>query len=143
MAVGAVLSFAGLYLLFRICLWMLPRFQRPWKLRGLDDWAALPALFLIAGILQFLGQPLGAGFSRHVEHQADIYGLEVTHGINRNSQEAAARAFQTLGEQSLSYPNPEGWLVFWYYSHPPDGERLKFAREYDPWGKGGQGEFVK
>ena len=143
MAVGAVLSFAGLYLLFRICLWMLPRFQRPWKLRGLDDWAALPALLLIAGILQFLGQPLAVGFGRHVEHQADIYGLEVTHGINKNSQESAARAFQALGEQSLSYPNPEGWLVFWYYDHPPIGERLKFAREYDPWGKGGEPEFVK
>lgn len=143
MVVGAVLSHIGLYLLFRICGWILPRFQNTWKVRGPDDWAVLPALFLIAGLLQFLGQPLGVGFGRYVEHQADIYGLEVTHGINKNSQEAAARAFQTLGEDSLSYPNPEGWLVFWYYDHPPNGERLRFAREYDPWAKGEAPEFVK
>lgn len=143
LAVSAVLSLAGLHLLFRIFVLIVPRFQGPWRLRGPDDWATLPALLLIAGVLQFLGQPLAAGFSRHIEHQADIYGLEVTHGINKNSQEAAARAFQVLGEQSLSYPNPEGLLVFWYYDHPANGDRLKFAREYDPWGKGGEAEFVK
>ena len=42
--------------------------------------------------------PLATAISRQLEHNADIYGLEVTHGINPNSQEAAAHAFQVLGE---------------------------------------------
>jgi Zn-dependent protease with chaperone function len=140
---AAILAFFGFYLLYRAAGWMLPRFQLRQKWRGLDDWAALPMLFLIMAALEFIGQPLGSAYSRHLEHQADIYGLEVTHGINANSQEAAAHSFQTLGEQSLSYPTPDAWLVFWYYDHPPIAERVKFAREYDAWGKDESPKYVK
>ncbi|MBZ5523076.1 MAG: M48 family metallopeptidase [Acidobacteriia bacterium] len=140
---AAVLSFFCFYLFYRLAGWMLRRFQTRWQLRGLDDWAALSMLFLLFVALEFVGQPLASAYSRHLEHQADIYGLEVTHGINPDSQEAAARAFQTLGEQSLSYPTPGAWMVFWYYDHPPIADRVKFAHEYDPWSKGEHPEFVK
>ena len=45
-------------------------------------------------------------FSRYLEHQADIYGLEVIHGLVPDSSQAAAHAFQKLGEKALSYPDP-------------------------------------
>jgi Zn-dependent protease with chaperone function len=143
LVVAAVLSFFGLYLFYRIALCMLGRFQLRWHLRGIDDWAALPMLFLIFGVLQFLGHPLASASSRYMEHQADIYGLEVTHDINDHPAQTAARAFQKLGEDGYSYPAPHPWLVFWYYSHPTIAERVKFAGEYDPWGKGQKPEFVK
>ena len=63
-------------------------------------------IFLLFGILSFIAQPIGNTISRHVEHEADIYGLEVTHGINSDPQEAAAHSFQMLGEMSLDYPYP-------------------------------------
>jgi len=129
---AGALSFFGFYLFYRLAGWMLRRFQLRWGLRGLDDWAAVPMMLLLFSVLEFSGQPLASAFSRHLEHQADIYGLEITHGINPDSEEAAAHAFQMLGEQGLSYPEPSPWLVFWYYDHPTIAERVKFAHEYAP-----------
>jgi Zn-dependent protease with chaperone function len=94
-------------------------------------------------VLVFLATPLVNAFSRYQEHQADQYGLEVTHGLFPNSSEEAARAFQALGEVSLSDPDPNPFIRFWLYTHPPIGERVQFSLTYDPWSKGEQPEFVK
>jgi STE24 endopeptidase len=135
--------FVGFYLLYLIANWALVRFQQRWHMRELSDWAAVPMLLLIFSILSTVSQPIGSAFSRTLEHNADIYGLEVTHGINANSQEAAAHAFQVLGELSLSYPYPSKFVVFWYADHPPIPERVPFAHSYDPWSKGEQPKYVK
>jgi STE24 endopeptidase len=140
---AAVGLFVGLYLVYLVSGWFLRKFAQRWHIRDLGDWAALPMIFLIFSIFGFLAQPLGAGFSRTLEHNADVYGLEVTHGINPNSQEAGAHAFQVLGELALSYPYPSKLVVFWYYDHPAIGDRVRFAHEYDPWDKGGQPKYVK
>jgi STE24 endopeptidase len=133
----------GFYLLYRIANWAFSRFQQRWHMRELSDWAAVPMLLLIFSILGIVSQPIGSAFSRQLEHNADVYGLEVTHGINPNPQEAGAHAFQTLGELSLSYPYPSPLVVFWYYDHPAIPDRVKFAHQYDPWGKGEQPKYVK
>jgi STE24 endopeptidase len=142
-AATAVGLLIGLYLLYLIANWALPRFQQRWHMRELSDWAAVLMLFLIFSIMSTISQPISSGFSRQLEHNADVYGLEVTHGINANSQEAAAHAFQTLGELSLSYPYPSPFVVFWYYDHPAIPDRVKFAHQYDPWSKGEQPKYVK
>lgn len=139
-AIGLLIA---LYLLYRLSGWFLRRWGQRWRIRELGDWAALPMIFLIFSILGFIAQPMGAGISRTIEHNADVYGLEVTHGINANSQEAAAHAFQILGELSLDYPYPSKFVVFWYYDHPSIPDRVRFAHEYDPWGKGEQPRYVR
>ena len=139
----AIGLFIGFYLLYRIANWAFPRFQQRWHMRELSDWSALVMLILIFSILGTISAPLSNGFSRQMEHNADVYGLEVTHGINANSQEAAAHAFQVLGELSLSYPYPSRLVVFWYADHPPIPDRVKFAHNYDPWDKGEQPKYVK
>ena len=90
-----------------------------------------------------VSMPLDSAISRYFEHQADVYGLEVTHEINANSPEVAASSFQKLGEKSLDYPDPNPLYVFWTYSHPTISERLRFALQYRPWEKGRPTEFVK
>jgi STE24 endopeptidase len=135
--------FIGFYLLYVIANWAFARFQQRWPMRELGDWAAVPMLLLIFSLMSTISQPIGSAFSRTLEHNADIYGLEVTHGINANSQEAAAHAFQVLGELSLSYPYPNKFVVFWYADHPPINERVPFAHSYDPWSKGEQPKYVK
>jgi Zn-dependent protease with chaperone function len=140
---AAVGLFIGFYLLYRITNWAFPRFQQRWRMREPWDWAALVMLVLIFSIMSTLTAPIGNGLSRTLEHNADVYGLEVTHGINPNSQEAAAHAFQVLGELSLSYPYPSRFVVFWYADHPPIPDRVPFAHNYDPWGKGEQPKYVK
>jgi len=145
--IGTAASVAGLllgfYVLFLISRWGFSRFHQRWHMRELSDWAALPMLFLIFSILSIISQPIDSTVSRQFEHKADVYGLEVTHGINANSQEVGAHSFQTLGELSLSYPYPSKWVVFWYYDHPPISDRVRFAHEYDPWSKGEQPKYVK
>jgi Zn-dependent protease with chaperone function len=140
---AAVGLFIGFYLLYLIANWAFPRFQQRWRMRELSDWAGLVMLVLIFSIMSTVSAPIGNGFSRQLEHNADVYGLEVTHGINANSQEAAAHAFQVLGELSLSYPYPSQLAVFWYWDHPPIADRVKFAHSYDPWSKSEQPKYVK
>jgi STE24 endopeptidase len=140
---AAVGLFIGLFLVYWLSRWFLNKFGARWQIRALGDWAALPMIFLIFSILGFIAQPIGATFSRQLEHNADIYGLEVTHGINANPQETAAHAFQVLGELSLAYPYPSPLVVFWYYDHPSIPDRVRFAHQYDPWSKGEQPKYVK
>jgi STE24 endopeptidase len=142
-AATAVGLFIGFYLLYVIANWAFARFQKPCRMRELSDWAAVPMLLLIFSIVVILSQPVNSTFSRQLEHNADIYGLEVTHGINPNSQEAGAHAFQVLGELSLSYPYPSAFAVFWYSDHPPIRDRVPFAHNYDPWSKSEQPKYVK
>jgi len=120
----------------------LVRRERRWSLRGLDDWASLPVLLLFMYLFFFFAEPAINTYSRYQEHQSDIYGLEVLHGIVPDSSERAAEAFQVLGEADLADPNPGSFIKFWLYSHPPIAERLAFALEYDPWSKG-RPEFVR
>jgi STE24 endopeptidase len=86
---------------------------------------------------------VASAFSRHLEHQADQYGLEVTHGLTADSGQVAAQAFQVLGEVDLSDPDPSRLQVFLFYDHPSIPDRIQFCLNYDPWRDGGHGEFVK
>jgi Zn-dependent protease with chaperone function len=142
MAVAAALMLAALAIGKFIADRALARWGVRWGIRGLGDWASLPLLMLVLAVLSFLGEPVASGFSRHLEHQADIYGLEVTHGIVPDSQENAARDFQLLGEKSLSYPYPNRLFVFWAYDHPPIAERVRFALHYNPWAEGEPTSYV-
>jgi STE24 endopeptidase len=140
---GAVALLGALYLIFRGLHWMLGRWGGDWHLYGLEDWASLAAFLLLLQIVMFFASPLVNGFSRMQEHAADVYGLEVIHGIVPNAEEVAAHAFQILGEVDLADPNPPAFITFWLYSHPPLAERLVFAYSYDPWARGEPPKYVK
>jgi Zn-dependent protease with chaperone function len=140
-ASGVLLVF--LFVGSRLFAWVVRRFGSAWRLRGVDDWASLPVLLLLVAVFSFLFTPVSNAYSRHLEHQADQYGLEVVHGIIPDSPEVAARAFQILGEVDLEEPAPSEFVKLWFFDHPPLGERIRFARTYDPWVKGKSPEFVK
>ena len=140
---GAAALLAALYLLFRGLHWALDRWGHEWKISGPEDWASLAALLLLLQVLLFFSSPAINWFSRWEEHAADVYGLEVTHGLIPNSSEVASHAFQALGELDLSDPNPPPFITFWLYSHPPVAERLVFAHTYDPWSKRQKPKYVQ
>jgi STE24 endopeptidase len=139
---GAGLLLA-LYVMFRGLHWALERWSGDWKIYGPEDWASLAVLLLMLQMLTFVSSPVVNGLSRMQEHAADIYGLEVIHGVVPNSEEVAAHGFQVLGELDLSDPNPPAFIAFWLYSHPPLAQRLVFAHSYDPWSKGESPKYVK
>jgi STE24 endopeptidase len=144
---GFLLGAAGLLLalclLFRGLHWAMDRWAKDWKLYGQEDWASLAVLLLLLQVFSFLSSPVISGYSRMQEHAADVYGLEVIHGLIPDSEEVAAHAFQVLGEMDLSDPNPPPVITFWLYSHPPLADRLVFAHSYDPWAKGESPKYVK
>ncbi len=86
-------------------------------------------------------QPAGNSFSRHFEHEADVYGQEAIHGLVTDPQKTAVSAFNHLGEAWLEDPNPSPFIEFWEYSHPSVQTRANFAQHYDPWTNGGRGRF--
>src|SRR5882757_4726828 len=140
LAAGLLVAF---YLGYRGLHWALGRWAQDWKIYGPQDWASLAVLLLLLQVIAFLSMPIANGFSRVQEHAADVYGLEVIHGIVPNAAEVAAHSFQVLGEVGLADPNPPPIITFWLYSHPPLAERLVFAHSYDPWSKGESPKYVK
>jgi len=143
LAFFAVLLLILFYLGYLTIGWVLTRWGQGWGTRGTDDWASLPALLILLSVFTFAANPIANGFSRYQEHQADQYGLEVTHGLNSDSGQVAAQAFQVLGEVDLADPDPNPLNVFLFYSHPTISDRVQFSLSYDPWSHGGTGEFVK
>lgn len=142
-AFAAVGLLVALFLGYRLVYWALRRWGATWAIRGVDDWGSLPVLLLLLSVLNFAATPIGNAFSRHLEHEADLYGLEVTHGIVPNSGEVAAQDLQIGGEINLQDPDPPAFIRFWLYTHPPVNERIIFARTYDPWSKGQAPKLVK
>jgi STE24 endopeptidase len=141
-AAAAVFLFVLYYLGYRLVGSLLSRCGGRWQIRSVDDWASLPALLLLLAIFSFVASPIQNAFSRHIEHQADEYGLEVTHGLIADSAQVAAQSFEILGKVDLEDPAPNRFDVFMFYSHPTIADRIRFALEYDPWAHGDHGEFV-
>jgi Zn-dependent protease with chaperone function len=134
---------ASLYAGYHAMTRMTARWGGRCGITGVDDWASLPLLMLTMTALSFAAEPATNSFSRMLEHNADVYGLEVIHGIVPDAPQAAAQAFQILGEVSLSDPTPSPLIEFWLYDHPAVSDRVRFAAEYDPWGQGTAPKYVK
>lgn len=139
----SVMLLAAMYACFRAVHALPGRSGGAWKIYGPQDLACLAVLLLIFRVFSFAGTPVESAFSRMQEHNADVFGLEVIHGIVPNSNEVAAHAFQILGQEDLADPNPPPFITFWLYSHPPLAERLLFAHTYDPWSKNEPPKYVK
>ncbi|MFN8411538.1 MAG: M48 family metallopeptidase [Anaerolineales bacterium] len=89
------------------------------------DVAAFPALALIMSIYGLITGPIDNAISRWRENMADDYALSST-----KKSEAFASAFTRLANQNLGEIDPEKWVVFMFYSHPPLGERIEKAKRF-------------
>jgi len=100
-------------------------------------------LMLALGLFSAALEPLMNTFSRSVEHDADVYGMEAIHGIVADPQASMQGAFVALGKVSYAVPNPPPLLEFWLYNHPAVGRRAAFAHVYDPWAQGSEPKYFK
>jgi Zn-dependent protease with chaperone function len=139
----AAVLLLGLFLAYWLLNAVLDRWGLRWKIYGPHDWAALAILLLLIDGMAFLSSPVVNGYSRMEEHDADVFGLELIHGIVPGSGQVAAHSFQAMGENDLADPNPPPFITFWLYTHPPLAERLVFAHSYDPWGKSQPPKYIK
>ena len=140
---SAAMLLAALFAGQRALRWTLGRYGEGWGVRGAGDWASLPVLLLLFLLFSFVFTPFDNAYSRHLEHQADQYGLEVVHGIIPDTPAVAAQSFQILGEVDLEEPAPSWAVKIWFYTHPSINDRIIFARTYDPWSGGKSPRFVK
>lgn len=131
-----VLIFFVYWVAYRLMRWLVQRYGNAWRIPSVADWSSVGLILLVMTLLSFLAEPIGNAFSRRIEHQADVYGQEVIHGLVANPQQLAAQDFQRLGEIWLENPSPNGFVVWWTYDHPSTSERMRFAAEYDPWVEG-------
>jgi len=127
-----LLVLAGLWLIHRSAGALFRRYGERFGFTELGDVAALPLLSLLFGLFIFLISPLFLAYSRHMEHEADRFGLELT-----RDNRAAAEAFVALQRENLGNPRP-GWVYkTWRASHPTLGDRIDFCNDYRPWESGG------
>jgi len=98
--------------------------------------ASLPLVLIVLVGIVFLSAPLVNRISRHYEHQADRFGLEVAYGVVPDPNAAEVHALQILGEQDLADPDPSPFIKIWLYTHPPLADRIRFAAAYKPWAEG-------
>jgi len=137
---GALVAFwLGFLLVERI----LKRWGATTGVEGVGDLASFPVLLLLVTAFSFLSSPIYCGFSRHVEHQADQFGLEVAYGVVPDPNGAETRSLQIFGEDDLEEPAPSPFIKFWLYTHPPLDERIRFAASYKPWAEGKPMELLR
>jgi Zn-dependent protease with chaperone function len=133
LAFAAIVLLVFLWLGYHAMHWLIRRFGQHWHIEEVNDYASVAVLFLTFSVFSFIAEPITNTFSRHLEHQADVYGQEAMHGLVADPQLTAQQAFQVLGELSLSDPAPTWVTIFWTYSHPDVSTRARFALKYDPW----------
>jgi STE24 endopeptidase len=120
-AFGTLMTLIGFFLASVAMNWAVSFFG----FSGVWDIAAFPALGLILGIYGLVTSPLANAVSRWRERMADEYALQST-----GKNEAFGSAFVRLANQNLGEVDPEKWVVFMFYSHPPLAERIEMAKNW-------------
>ena len=118
---GAISTTLSLFLASLVLKWAIGYFG----FNGIADVAAFPALTLILSAYGLVTMPIDNAVSRWRENMADDYALQST-----GKREAFASAFTRLANQNLGEVDPEKWVVFLFYSHPPLGERIAKANDW-------------
>ena len=97
--------------------------------------AGFVVLLFAISVAGFILEPAANTFSRHFEHEADVYGQEAIHGLVPDPQKTAVAGFNALGEAWLEDPNPSPFIEFWEYNHPSVKTRANFAAQLQSLGQ--------
>lgn len=134
--IGGLSAFAGMFVLDRSLRWVIGHWGETLHVSALTDLNAMVLLMMLATLGEILAAPLSNTISRTMEHQADVFAIELT-----RDPAAVARAFATLQHENLSVPYPNWLYRTWRATHPGIGERIEFANRYRPWSQGEPGRF--
>jgi Zn-dependent protease with chaperone function len=139
---SVLIIFVFYWIAFHLMRWFVRRCGTRWRIESVESWSSVGLFLLIALLLNFLAQPIANSISRGVEHQADVYGEEVIHGIVADPQATTVSSFCSDAIVWLDDPNPNRFVEFWTYNHPSTEERAEFAARYDPWAPGHHPRYV-
>ena len=131
----------SLYFVHRVAHALIARHAGRLGFATLSDIASLPLILLLFGMATTVRIPIENAVDRHLEHDADVFALELTHN-NR----AAAEGHVPLIDADLDNPRPHWFDQLMFGSHPTPAERIEFANTYRPWATGQPlryGELIK
>ncbi len=127
----SVLIIATLFAIHRTADWMIQRYRHRFRFDRLSDIASFPLVVLLFNAYFLIVTPVALTFTRHIEHEADRFGLEIT-----RDNYSAATAFVRLQSENLGVPRPALLVKLWRESHPTLGDRIDFCNAYRPWETG-------
>jgi STE24 endopeptidase len=130
-ALSSLILVAGLWWVDRAGRWVLGRWGKRLGIHSLADVAATPLLLILMGVASTVLGPAVLAYSRHQEHEADRFSLELTH-LNR----PAARAFADFQRENLGIPRLDPFCTIFRASHPCAADRIEFCNTYRPWAEG-------
>jgi len=103
--------------------WALQRWGEKWQIRGVGDTAVLPLVVLLVSIFAFFITPVMNSYTRTLEYEADMYGLNTS-----RQPDGFAQGAIHLGEYRKMDPGPiEEWIFF---DHPSGRNRIYAAMRW-------------
>jgi len=131
LAIIAFLLLAGFWLTDRVGRRAVARFPRSFGFSELADPASLPLIVLILTLFWLCVLPFFNLFARHIEHEADRFGLELTH-----ENQPMGEMFATFITRDHEAPDWDPFFLIFRATHPSNAERIRFANNYRPWAEG-------
>jgi Zn-dependent protease with chaperone function len=128
---SSLLILVLLYAAYRTMGVIVARWSHRFGFSEIADVASLPLLLLVTNVFSLIIAPAQVAFTRHIEHEADRFGLEIT-----QTNHSAGTAFVKLQQDALGNPWPGPIFTLWRADHPPLGERIEFSNDYHPWREG-------
>jgi Zn-dependent protease with chaperone function len=123
---------AGLWLVNRYGRRAIARWHRRFGFEELHDPAALPLIVLIFSLFWLCVLPLFNWEARHIELEADRFGLELS-----QQNHAAAELFAGWAHKELAQTRYDLFFTLFRQTHPSLAERIELANAYHPWRDGG------
>jgi STE24 endopeptidase len=115
----SILTLVGLYVANVLLHWVVDSLH---FYQALTDPATMPFLFLLMGLFGLIVMPIGNGYKRLIEYQADEYALEMTRKVG-----AFKSAMTRLANQNLSDAEPAPLIEVLFLDHPSIKKRLYHA----------------
>jgi Zn-dependent protease with chaperone function len=131
LAIIAALLLAGFWLTHRLGQVAIHRFSRRWGFSDLSDPASLPLILFLMTFLWLAFVPFLNLIGRHIEFEADRFGLELTH-----QNHAAATVFAGDVQRGDVPPDWDTFFLIFQATHPSVAQRIEFANSYKPWEHG-------
>jgi len=128
LAFSTLISIVTMLIVFLVAEFFLRHRPKRIGFEHLSNVASLPLILLIYTFFSVLLSPLSNLYSQSIEHDADVFGLDLTH-LNH----AAATGFVKLQYNNLGYPWPGTFYMLFRSGHPSIGERITFFNTYHPW----------
>jgi STE24 endopeptidase len=125
---SSIVTFVGLFMVDRIGRWLVDRYRGRLGFESFADVASLPLMMMLLEVAFLVLSPVALAYSRHQEHEADRYALDLT-----RANHSAAAAHVKLQTENLGNPRPGLLFKVFRSSHPSAGERIDFANSYHPW----------